>query len=328
MPANKISEFREEYFFLSNFAETTLTLDGLTFQSAEAAFQSMKARSKEIRATFCSMTPRQAKAAGRTVELCQDWEQVKDSIMKRVLIAKFRDIGLRTMLLATGDALLVEGNSWNDTYWGVCGGKGQNKLGTLLMEVRELYRYPRRLFVDMDGTVVEWKAVSSYDELYEKGYFSSLEPYQTVVDAIQLIHEEIPVVDIFTLSAVLPDSLHSIPEKNVWLDNHMPFIDEQHRLFTWNGTPKHGAAPGGIRLHDTLLDDYSKNLFEWEADAAVTGAKGVKLLNGINGTQGTWQHAWKGACVSRYAPPGEIVTGILSRMFDGPLPWAEALTNR
>lgn len=179
-----------------------------------------------------------------------------------------------------------------------------------------------------EEALIEWKAVSSYDELYEKGYFSSLEPYQTVVDAIQLIHEEIPVVDIFTLSAVLPDSLHSIPEKNVWLDNHMPFIDEQHRLFTWNGTPKHGAAPGGIRLHDTLLDDYSKNLFEWEADAAVTGAKGVKLLNGINGTQGTWQHAWKGACVSRYAPPGEIVTGILSRMFDGPLPWAEALTNR
>ena len=325
MQANQISAFREEYSFLSNFAETTLTLDGLTFHSAEAAYQSMKTLSREIRSTFCNMTPRQAKAAGRTVPLRTDWEQVKESIMKRVLIAKFRDTGLRAMLLGTGDSMLIEGNTWNDTYWGVCSGRGQNKLGTLLMEVRELYRSPHRLFVDMDGTVAEWKSVSSYDELYEKGYFLSLKPYQTVVDAIRLIHEEIPIVDIFTLSAVFPDSPYSIPEKNSWLDIHMPFIDKGHRLFIWNGIPKHGGVPGGIRLHDTLLDDYSKNLFEWESDAAVTGAKGVKLLNGINSTHGTWQRVWRGSCVSRCSPPREIMISILGYMFDGDLRGLEVL---
>jgi predicted NAD-dependent protein-ADP-ribosyltransferase YbiA (DUF1768 family) len=39
-------------------------------------------------------------------------------------------------LLTTGDAELIEGNSWNDTFWGVCRGKGRNELGKVLMKVR------------------------------------------------------------------------------------------------------------------------------------------------------------------------------------------------
>jgi predicted NAD-dependent protein-ADP-ribosyltransferase YbiA (DUF1768 family) len=34
----------------------------------------------------------------------------------------------------------VEGNSWGDTYWGVCKGKGQNKLGHILMQVRSTFK--------------------------------------------------------------------------------------------------------------------------------------------------------------------------------------------
>jgi predicted NAD-dependent protein-ADP-ribosyltransferase YbiA (DUF1768 family) len=43
-------------------------------------------------------------------------------------------------LLETGDAELIEGNDWGDTFWGVCGGKGNNFLGKLLMEVRKELR--------------------------------------------------------------------------------------------------------------------------------------------------------------------------------------------
>lgn len=312
MLTDKITEFRAEFFFLSNFSNTPVTINGLTFSNAEAAFQSEKTQDAKIRASFCAMAPREAKAAGRRLTLREDWEQVKNSVMKKVLIAKFRDPALRAMLLGTGDAELIEGNHWNDTYWGVCNGVGQNMLGKLLMEVRALYRNPRRLFVDMDGTVAEWKVAASYDELYEKGRFSSLHPYQAVVDAIRLIHEQAPFVELFILSCVLPDSPYIIPEKNEWLDRYMPFIGPDHRLFTWSGVPKHSAAPGGVRLHDTLLDDYSKNLLEWESDALITGAKGVKLLNGINGTQGKW----RGSSVSRLTSPEEIMEGILKRIFD------------
>ena len=44
---------------------------------------------------------------------------------------------MASRLINTGDAILIEGNTWGDTYWGVCDGVGENRLGKLLMEVRE-----------------------------------------------------------------------------------------------------------------------------------------------------------------------------------------------
>lgn len=45
----------------------------------------------------------------------------------------------KLMLLATGDAVLKEGNTWNDVFWGVSlkTGQGENNLGKILMRVRE-----------------------------------------------------------------------------------------------------------------------------------------------------------------------------------------------
>jgi hypothetical protein len=40
------------------------------------------------------------------------------------------------LLLATGDMELIEDNDWDDTYWGVCNGAGENNLGKLLMKIR------------------------------------------------------------------------------------------------------------------------------------------------------------------------------------------------
>jgi predicted NAD-dependent protein-ADP-ribosyltransferase YbiA (DUF1768 family) len=58
--------------------------------------------------------------------------------MRFGLALKFSDPVLREMLLDTGDAILEEGNMWNDTFWGIDlnTGKGQNHLGRLLMERR------------------------------------------------------------------------------------------------------------------------------------------------------------------------------------------------
>ena len=53
---------------------------------------------------------------------------------------KFSDPHLRSLLLATGDAELIEGNWWHDQFWGVCNGVGQNQLGKILMAIRNLYR--------------------------------------------------------------------------------------------------------------------------------------------------------------------------------------------
>ena len=68
-----------------------------------------------------------------------DWEQVKTGIMEEIVRAKFtQHPELAALLLATGDTVLVEGNHWGDTCWGVDTrtGRGENHLGKILMKVR------------------------------------------------------------------------------------------------------------------------------------------------------------------------------------------------
>ena len=60
-------------------------------------------------------------------------------VMEELLTIKFggKEPFLTRALLATGDADIIEGNSWNDTFWGVCNNSGENHLGRLLVKVRE-----------------------------------------------------------------------------------------------------------------------------------------------------------------------------------------------
>ena len=89
------------------------------------------------RAIANASTPDLAKKMGRSVSLRPDWEDIKDDVMLEGLYRKFTNDELAEWLLDTGDEELVEGNWWGDRYWGVCNGIGQNKLGKLLMKVRE-----------------------------------------------------------------------------------------------------------------------------------------------------------------------------------------------
>ena len=138
-----IDSFRGKYYFLSNFFPAEVTYNGLTYQNNEAAFQAQKTYSKEERIEFTTLEPRDAKRRGRRVRLREDWEQVKDRIMEEIVRAKFsQNEELKEQLLATGDAQLVEGNRWNDRYWGVDirSGVGENHLGKILMKVRSELR--------------------------------------------------------------------------------------------------------------------------------------------------------------------------------------------
>lgn len=132
----QITAFTGEYHFLSNYCTCPVTLDGLTYRSAEAAFQAAK----------CNVPPNVAKAIGRKIKLRKGWEKERDSIMADVIHAKFsQNPALAQALIDTGDAELIEGNTWNDNYWGVCGcarcrsegTKGLNKLGQILMAERK-----------------------------------------------------------------------------------------------------------------------------------------------------------------------------------------------
>lgn len=136
-----IDKFNGKYDFLSNFYVAPVTYNGLTFQSNEAAFQAQKTLNEGQRRKFTRMAPNKAKAKGRNVILRSDWEQIKNKIMYEICYAKFtQNPELKEKLLATGDEELVEGNTWHDTYWGVCNRRGKNKLGKILMRVREELR--------------------------------------------------------------------------------------------------------------------------------------------------------------------------------------------
>jgi ribA/ribD-fused uncharacterized protein len=133
----KIDSFKGEYRWLSNFYLAEVVLDGFVYPSSEHAYQAAKTLNLEERRAILSMSVSEAKKAGRKVTMRSDWEDIKLDVMLRLLRQKFAHPELRSKLLATGDAELVEGNWWNDTFWGVCRGVGQNNLGKLLMVVRE-----------------------------------------------------------------------------------------------------------------------------------------------------------------------------------------------
>ena len=133
-----ISSFKGYYAFLSNFALCEVEFEGDRYSTIEHAFQATKTFNKEERALIReASTPVIAKQLGRKVTLRKDWEDVKVDIMYNLLKQKFSIPEFTEQLLATGNAKLIEGNHWNDTFWGVCNGEGRNMLGELLMQIRE-----------------------------------------------------------------------------------------------------------------------------------------------------------------------------------------------
>lgn len=173
---NIIDSFKNEYYFLSNFYEIPVTYKGITYRNNEAAFQAMKVSvdKKEIinfisknnividynskfdvdnkysiientilnlkRSEFAKLPPNEAKKLGRKVKLRSDWEEVKDQIMYEICYQKFNfenNMDITMKLMKTKNIELIEGNTWNDTYWGVCRGNGKNKLGKILMKIRK-----------------------------------------------------------------------------------------------------------------------------------------------------------------------------------------------
>lgn len=156
------------------------------------------------------------------------------------------------------------------------------------MEEREFLvpvKYEKRLFVDMDGTLAVFTPVDELETLYEQGYFLNLQPQENVVAAIKEIITKHPEIEVNILSAYLSDSKYALEEKNKWLDKYLPEIDSKHRIFVPCGTDKKEAIQNGVSRDDFLLDDYTKNLNEWQPPA-----RGIKLLNGINHTRGTWPY--------------------------------------
>jgi ribA/ribD-fused uncharacterized protein len=127
----------------SNFSPHPITLDEQRWATTEHYFQAQKFADPEHQAKIrAASDPGDAARLGRRLPgLRADWEQVKDEVMLTALRAKFTQHDrLGRMLLSTGSAVLIE-HTKNDVYWADGGdGSGQNRLGVLLMQLREELR--------------------------------------------------------------------------------------------------------------------------------------------------------------------------------------------
>ncbi len=141
----EIAGFTGDYAFLSNF-----WVD-LSNGTVEHAYQAAKTDDHKWKQKIKSArSPGEAKKLGRCCPIRATWDSEKIDVMRKLLMAKFKDPDLAEALLETGDAILIEDNHWKDRFWGVYMGRGENWLGKLLMEVRDCIKASQKLTPSRD----------------------------------------------------------------------------------------------------------------------------------------------------------------------------------
>lgn len=143
METIKFYSTRGPYGSFSNFYKAEVYYNYILWRTSEHAYQAAKFTDEEIKLSIArAKSPFDAVAIGRDPRNAEhmrpDWEDVKYDVMKEIVGAKFSQHGrLQDILVATGDALIIE-DAPGDYVWGVGkDGTGTNWLGKVLMEVRE-----------------------------------------------------------------------------------------------------------------------------------------------------------------------------------------------
>lgn len=136
------------YGAFSNLYKRPIEFDGREYPTAEHAYQAGKPNKDAVREWILSApTPALVAMAAHglyTWDIVSDWSRIKLDRMRGVLRAKFsQHDDLRELLLSTGSARLVEAARTDNAVnreWGEVNGRGMNKLGRLLMDIREELR--------------------------------------------------------------------------------------------------------------------------------------------------------------------------------------------
>lgn len=141
-----ITQFRDEYRFLSNFYLIDIEYKGRIFPSTEHAYMSEKSNDITWK-EYCAnknISPSDVKKNSKLIRLIDGWDEIKLSVMEDVLRIKFKDENLKKLLLDTGNQNIQEGNTWKDRFWGVDlnvnPNFGENHLGRLIMKIRDEIR--------------------------------------------------------------------------------------------------------------------------------------------------------------------------------------------
>ena len=133
------------------------------------------------------------------------------------------------------------------------------------------------IYFDMDGTLAKWRNVS-FEETFEENYFRDLEPEENLIKVVKMLVEDGHDVQILTSAAPL-ERIRS--DKMSWLKKQG--LDDLPVVFVDYGDNKIDYVPAFETCY--LVDDYSKNLHEWESGGHI----GIKWYNRFNGNHGTWR---------------------------------------
>lgn len=128
--------------WFSNMNISPITINDITYPSVENYYQAMKSTDKVVHLSFSLISPKKSKQEGRRLKIRDNWEMLKENYMMIGLREKFKKPEYRLMLLQTNNEPIIEWNNWHDKEWGVCifENRGNNKLGKLLMKLREEIR--------------------------------------------------------------------------------------------------------------------------------------------------------------------------------------------
>jgi ribA/ribD-fused uncharacterized protein len=157
--ANKVIDiFDGPYRFLSNFAFSPIVVRmeyfpgyyrKVAFSTVEHAYQANKmVKFSDVEKIQAIEPPNEAKKLARSLPLRKNWDTIRIPTMTRLIDLKFPFYAdmyrensylpiMTDKLLDTEDCRLIEGNWWNDIFWGKCNGEGENHLGKILMARRE-----------------------------------------------------------------------------------------------------------------------------------------------------------------------------------------------
>ncbi|WP_324760213.1 NADAR family protein [Sphingobacterium thalpophilum] len=163
----------EPFGFLSNFSPHPILLDNEVWKTVEHYFQANKFLDNNVARKIKELdSPMKAASEGRNRRniIRSDWEEIKEQVMLKALLAKFlQHPKLRKQLLMTDNNILVE-HTANDNYWADGGdGTGRNRLGKLLMQVRDELKFYSE---DVDIVLPPWIAfpkINQFDLFWRMG---------------------------------------------------------------------------------------------------------------------------------------------------------------
>ena len=156
-----------------------------------------------------------------------------------------------------------------------------------------------KIFLDMDGTLARFNVRNALERFEnEKGFFANLLAYK----GIENINEMVKNGNIYIISA--SPNMYADMDKKIWLKKYIPNLKNENILLCRNGQNKAKFIENKleIKIDKTcfLLDDYTKNLIEWEQ----AGGTGIKRLTHCADNS---RKLWKGLAIKNLARLGLVV---------------------